>query len=302
MEKIREKYDKHVVASSYLVLAPQIIGLIVFSIYPVFWVIRYSVYHYDGITASFAGLENFIRIFTRDSGYWMSILNTFIIAYGKLIIEIPLSLMAAMLLSKKVLKCKKLFSVGFYMPNVLGIAVSAMIFTFLFSSFNGIINNFLIFAGIIKEPHNWFSDKWSAMTVICTHSIWVGFSTNMLFFMAGFQNIPDDLYEAAEIDGASKIKQFFKITIPMIAPTLRIILMLAMVNGMKMTNNVLLLTNGGPAGKTNVVMLYIYKAFFETGAKAQYGYASAMGVVTSVIVAIVTLAYLRISKKSANVY
>lgn len=302
MKKVKEKYDRHEVISSYLVLTPQIIGFFVFSIYPILWVFRYSMYDYDGVTEIFTGMENFIRVFTRDKDYWMSIVNTFIIAYGKLIIELPLSLLAAMLLSRKTLKFKKLFSVGFYMPNVVGTAVSAMMFIFIFGSFNGIINNAMMSMGIIEEAHNWFGDKWSAMSVIGIHSIWSGFATNMLFFMAGFQNIPDDLYEAADLDGANKVKQFFHITLPMIAPTFRIILMLAMINGMQMTNNVMLLTNGGPAGKTNVVMLHIYNRFFGDGAAAQYGYASALGVVTSFIVAGVTLVYLRISKKSASIY
>lgn len=294
---IREKERQ-----AYMMIAPQLIGFFVFSIYPIIWVFHTSFFDYDGITRIFLGVENYIRLFTRDPSYWSSVLNTVIIAYGKLVIEIPLALVVALLLSSEHTKLRKLFSVGFYLPKVTGVAVNCLMFTFLFSTFNGAINNSLMSLGIISEPHNWFADKWSAMTVIITQSLWSGFAANVLFFMAGIQNIPEDAIEAARIDGANKWQVFIKITVPMLAPVLRVILMLAMVSGMKIMNEVLLLTNGGPSGTTNVVMLKIYKMFFDSAMTPQYGYASAMGIVTSVIIGLLTALYLQISKKADTVY
>lgn len=287
---------------AYFLIAPQIIGFFVFSLYPIIWVFRYAFYDYDGITEKFIGLENFIRIFTRDLDYWWSVVNTIIIAYGKLIVEIPLALIVSLLLSSKLTKCRKVFSVGFYLPNVTGVAVNCMIFTFLFSTFNGAVNNLLTKVNLISEPINWFAGKWSAMTVIIIHSLWSGFAANVLLFMAGIQNISDDVMEAASIDGANSVQTFFKITLPMLAPVIRTILMLAMVNGMKIMNPVLLLTNGGPAGSTDVVMLRIYKQFFDLSLVPQYGYASTMGAVTTCIIGILTIIYLKISKKADSVY
>jgi len=287
--------------SAYVVLTPQIIGFLLFSIYPLIWVVRYAFYDYDGINATFIGMQNFNRIFTNDPAFWMSLVNTFIIAYGKLIVEIPLALITAIaLVGGKKVRLQKFFSLGYYMPNVLGDAICAMIFVFMFSSFNGVVNNSLIAIGLFDEPFNWFAEKWSAMFVIMLQSLWHGFGTNMLFFMSGIQNIPGDIYEAAEIDGATKMKQHIHITIPMLLPTIRIILMLAMIAGIKIMNEVMLLTNGGPAGKTNVVMLHIYKSFFQStmGASPQYGYASAMGVIVSIVIAIITVIYLRISRNA----
>lgn len=298
----KRKYKKEVVLSSYAVLAPQIIGFFVFTIYPIIWVLRYSVFDYDGVTATFTGIENYIRIFTRDASFWKSVLNTFIISYGKLIIELPLALIAAVIISSSKFKLKRLFSVGFYMPNVISVSVTAMIFVFMFSTFGGAVNTVLQKLRIISAPIDWFANKWSAMLVIMAESIWKGFGINMLFFMSGIQNVPADIYEAAEIDGANKFIQFIKITVPMIAPVLRVIIMLAMVNGIKMMNNVLLLTNGGPNGETNVAMLYLYKMFFQTADKPQYGYASAMGVVISIIIALITVVYLRFTKEANEVY
>lgn len=287
---------------SLLLIAPQLIGFVVFSIYPVFWLFKYSFFDFDGITEKFIGLENYVRIFTRDPAYWISVVNTIIIAYGKLIVEIPLALIVALMLSSSRTKGKKLFSVGFYLPKITGVAVNCMIFTFLFSTFNGTVNNALMKLDIIEAPVSWFATKWSSLFVIMLESLWSGFAANVLLFMAGVQNISEDVMEAAEIDGANAVQSFLKITLPMLAPVIKTVLMLAMVNGMKIMNEVLLLTNGGPAGTTDVVMLRIYKQFFDNTLVSQYGYGSAMGVVTTFIIGILTVIYLKISKKADSVY
>lgn len=182
---------------AYMMIAPQLIGFLVFSIYPILWVFRYAFYDYDGITATFIGLENFVRVFTRDLSYWQSVLNTMIIAYGKLIIEIPLAFVTAIILSSNMIKVKKIFSVVYYLPTVMGVAVSCMIFSFLFATMNGMVNNGLMAIGLIDAPIAWFSEKWSALAVIMLRSIWAGFAANLLYFMAGVQNISEDVLEAA---------------------------------------------------------------------------------------------------------
>ena len=287
---------------AYMMIAPQLIGFLVFSIYPILWVFRYAFYDYDGITATFIGLENFVRVFTRDLSYWQSVLNTMIIAYGKLIIEIPLAFVTAIILSSNMIKVKKIFSVVYYLPTVMGVAVSCMIFSFLFATMNGMVNNGLMTIGLIDAPIAWFSEKWSALAVIMLRSIWAGFAANLLYFMAGVQNISEDVLDAAKIDGANRLQEFFYITVPMLAPVIKVVLMLAMVNGMQIMNDVLLLTNGGPGNSTNVVMLQIYKMYFEPQGTPQYGYASAMGVVTTILLGIITFVYLKISKKADSVY
>lgn len=288
---------------AYLLIGLQIIGFLVFSIYPIAWVFRYGFYNYDGVNATFCGFDNFVRAFTRDSVYWKSILNTFIISYGKLLLEIPLSFLVALALTSGLVKFRKIFTVGFYLPRVTGVAVNCLIFSFIFSGFNGPVNNFLEALGLINAPIDWFGAKWTAIIVIMLQSTWVGFSTNTLYFMAGISGVSEDCLEAAKVDGANAFQTFFKITVPMLAPVLRTILMLAMVNGMKSYQEVMLLTNGGPGNSTNVVMLYLYQLYFETEtAVPQYGYASALGVITTIIIALITVVYLKLSKKAESVY
>ncbi len=283
---------------AYLMLSTQMIGFILFSVYPILWIFRYAWYDYDGVTAAVNGFENFIRLFTRDPYFWRSLANTFILSFGKLAIEIPLALSLAVILNSK-LKGKGFFRTMFYMPNVVSVAIVGLIFSFMFDPFQGIVNNMIFKIAPTAQSINWFGGKWTAMIVIGIASIWQNFGVNMLFFLSGLQNIPEELYECAMIDGAGNLKQFTGITIPMLAPTMKIIVMLALIGSLKVTDLVLVLTNGGPAGQTEVVMTYIFKHFFNYGGStvsAQIGYASAMGMVTAIILAIVSFIYLRVTR------
>lgn len=297
------KAKRHNEIQAYMLIILQLVGFFVFSIYPILWVFRYGFYDFDGVTATFCGWENFVRAFTRDALYWNSVLNTFIIAYGKLIIEIPLAFLTALALTSGAVKLKRFFMVGFYLPKMTGLAVNCLIFSFLFATFNGPINNILQGIGLIEAPINWLGAKWTALAVIMIRSTWVGFSSNMLYFMAGISGVSEDCLEAAKVDGANGWQVFWRITLPMLAPVLRTILMLAMVNGMKVYQDVMLLTNGGPGGSTNVVMLRLYQLYFESDtAVPQYGYASALGVITTFIIGGITIIYLKLSKKADSVY
>lgn len=303
-KKERQKYSERYKSrerGAYAMISLQLIGFLVFSIYPILWVFQKSFYDYDGIDQVFIGIENYIRAFTRDGEFWRSLLNTFIISYGKLIIEIPLALIVALLLTNKMLKGKKLFSIIFYLPKVTGVAPACMIFAFMFATVNGVVNNALINIGILKEPVAWLASRLGATSVIMLESIWAGFAANVLYFMAGVSNIPEDVNEAAAIDGANKIQMFFHVTLPMLLPVIKVVVLLAMVGGMQIMNEVLLITNGGPAGATNVVMLHIYKMYFAPAGKPELGYASALGVITSVVLGIVTFIYLKFSKKADEV-
>ena len=291
-------YKKKNERQAYMIILPAIIGFFVFSIYPIIWVFRYSFFDYDGINATFCGLENFVRAFTRDAIFWKSVVNTFILAYGKLIVEIPLALIIALMISSSLVKFKKIFNIAFYLPRVTGSAVNCLIFTFLFATVNGKINNLLLDMNLISHPVSWLGGKWSAMFVLSLFGLWSGLSYNVLYFMAGVQNIPEDVLEAARVDGATRLQSFFKITLPMLAPVVKVILMLAMVNGMKIMDQVMLITNGGPAGETNVAMLHIYNLYFTSSQTPQYGYAACLGVVMTVIIGIITCIYLKLSKKA----
>lgn len=288
-----------------LMITPMTIGFLLFSVFPIFWVIRWSFFNYNGYSEPvFIGLENFIRAFTRDPAYWNSLKNTFLIAGLKMLIEIPLALILAVLLNNKI-RGSAFFSVIYFLPSVFSIAVVGLIFSILFSAYNGIVNAVLRETGLIARNISWFSDKGHAMFVIILVSLWTTFGLNMIYFLMGLQNISRSLYECASIDGATQIQQFFYITVPLVAPILQLVLMLSVLGTMKMTDLILVLTNGAPGGSTEVVMTYIFKYFFSYGDNAardvQFGYASAMAVITAMILGLMTAVYLKISRKMQEV-
>ena len=288
-----------------LMITHMTIGFLLFSVYPIIWVLRWSFFKYNGYSEPvFVGLGNFIRVFSRDPAYWNSLKNTFLIAGMKMIFEIPLALVLAVLLNNKI-KGSSFFRVVFFLPSVFSIAVVGLIFSILFGAYNGIVNAILKNIGLITQNISWFSDKGHAMFVIILVSLWTTLGLNMIYFLMGLQNISKSLYECASIDGANEVQQFFYITMPLVAPILQLVLMLSVLGTMKMTDLILVLTNGAPGGSTEVVMTYIFKYFFSYGESAamevQFGYASSMAVVTAVILGIVTLIYLKVSKKMQEV-
>lgn len=289
---------------AYSFIAVPVIGFFVFSLYPLLWVIFTSFTDYDSVSYDFVKLYNYIRLFTRDPEYWKSILNTLIIGFGKLLIELPLALIFAVLFTTKH-KGNNFFKIAFYSPSILSSSVVGLVFTFMFSSYSGVINEVLMNTSVISKPINWFGAKWTAMAVIGITSIWQGLGTNILFFSAGLANIPDELYECADIDGANTLHKFFKITLPMLAPVTQVICMLAIIGTIKMTDIVLILTNGGPGGSTEVMMTNVYKAFFGDGDSVMslidIGYGSTKGVISSIVVGVITLAYLWVTKKTKDI-
>lgn len=287
----------------YIMLAPALIGFLVFTLYPILWSVRYSLYDYDGIDAYFVGFDNFIRVF-RDTGFWESLGTTCILTFGKLIIELPLALFLAIAVNNK-LKGSGLFRITYFLPNIISVAIVGLIFNFLFDGLNGAVNNLLLEWKLIEMPINWFGNKWTALFVVALASIWQGFGINMMFFLSGVQGIPTELYECASLDGASKWQSFRKITLPMLAPTLQVIFLLAVTGSMKTTDMVLTMTNGEPAGQTEVVMTYIFKYFFnygQTGFKPQYGYATAMSIVVAIILGVLAALYLKATKRKTEIY
>ncbi len=287
-----------------LMLLPMSIGFAVFVLYPIIWVIRWAWFDYDGYTTPvFIGFENFIRAFSRDPAFWAALRNTMYIAVVKLMIEIPLAMVLATFLTSKI-KGTTFFRVSYFLPSVLSVAVVGLIFSIMFSSYNGIVNALLRSLGLIRRNINFLGRRDNAYFVIILVSLWTSFGLNMIYFIMGYQNIPKDLYECASIDGANVIQQFFHITLPMVAPVLQLVIMLSFLGTLRMTDLILVLTNGAPGGTTEVVMTYIFKYFFQYGesqTRTQFGYASSLAVITAVILAVLTLLYLRMSKKMKEI-
>lgn len=280
-------------------LFPSVILTLVLGIYPLIWMLRYMFYDYAGYgTALFVGLDNFARI-SRDTLFWESVANTFVYAGGKLLLTIPLSLLLAVLLNGK-LRGRNFLRGIYFMPTVISTAVIAVVFYNIFNSYNGMVNQLLIKFHIISQPIDWLGPKYAMLTLIIV-ATWGAVGNYMLLFLAGLQNIPQDLYESASIDGANSGQRFWYITIPLLGPVMQVIIMLAIIASLKGYESIMLITEGGPIGKTEVMYLYLYKLLFpvSTGSavQQQLGYGSAVGFTIAIIVGLITVVYYYSSKK-----
>ncbi|MGN0179552.1 MAG: carbohydrate ABC transporter permease [Monoglobaceae bacterium] len=175
---------------SYAMLSPLIIGFCVFTIYPILWAARLSLFSYDGIPSDtfFVGLQNYFNAFANDSTFWKTLLNSFIFMAIKIPIEMPLALIIAVLLNRKI-KGRNLFRAVYYMPTIISMAIVGLVFSSMFGYY-GVINNALMKIGIISEPIEWFADKGHAMITLVVASIWNSIGLNILYFLAAVQDVP----------------------------------------------------------------------------------------------------------------
>lgn len=287
-----------------LFLLPSIVLTLALGIYPLIWMLRYMFYDYAGYgEALFIGLDNFRRL-ARDSLFWESVGNTFVFAGGKLLLTLPLSLLLAVILNGK-LRGSNLLRGIYFMPTVISTAVISVVFYNIFNSYNGMVNTLLMKLHLISAPVDWLGPKYAMLTVILV-AVWGAVGNYMLLFLAGLQSIPQDLYESAAIDGAGAGKRFWHITLPMLAPVAQMVIMLAIIASLKGYESIMVITEGGPIGKTEVMYLYLYKLLFpvSTGSPVaqQLGYGSAVGFATAVIVGGITGLYFFLSRKMNKVY
>lgn len=291
---------------SIIMILPQIIGFLVFSIYPILWTFRLSFYYYNGnsFDTKFVGLKNFITLFTTDSAYWKTWGFTFELTVIKIVLELCIALFIALILNKN-LKFKGFFRAMFYLPNVISVVTIGLIFSNMFSYF-GVMNGILEKFGIINESVEWFANKNTALIVLVFGSIWNTFGSNVMYFMVALANVPDELYESAQIDGAGKWRSFISVTLPLIAPTMRTIILLSLVGTLGISDYIISMTGGAPAGQTHTVMSYqlmkYVPGFKELDKTVDLGYGCSLSFVTSVIFMIISLIYNRLSKKMSELY
>ncbi len=278
--------------SAGLMLSPVVILLIICSIYPFLWMFRYVLTNYNGFKATFTGMENITRMIS-DSAFWGSIGHTFEYAFYKLLFIIPLALVIAVLLNQRI-KGAPVFRLVYFLPTVISSSISGMIFSFIFATSNGILN------GILGTTIPWLTNANYVMIAVTVLAVWGGFGNYMLYFLTGMNGISSDIYEAANIDGATGLQTFFRITLPMLSPVLKVVLMLAITSAFKDYEAIMVLSGGGPGNRSMVMFLYIYNLIFGSAynvTQPQIGYGALLSCVSALIVGCVTIVYLKLSKK-----
>ena len=217
--------------------------------------------------------------------------------------NIPLALILAVLLNAK-MRGSNVFRGIYFMPTVISTSISGMIFAFIFATQNGIANELLLSMNLIKTPIKWLTSQDWVMVAVTILAVWGGLGNYMLYFTTGMNSVAEDVYESAKIDGANAVQTFFYITLPMLSPVLKVVLMLAITSAFKDYEAIMVLSQGGPGNRSMVMFLYIYNLIFGTAnttTQAQIGYGALLSVVAALVVGIITVIYLFVSRKLDDV-
>lgn len=283
-------------AAGWIYLAPATILIFIMSFWPIIQAIITS--FKTGSSANMQWANPFAYNYTRmfqDAVFKRSIGNTFLY----LIIEVPimlvLAILLAQLLNNKHLKFKGLFRTCVFLPCATSLVSYALIFKSLFAT-QGLINTILVKLGILESNFNFLGTGWSAKIIIIVALIWRWTGYNMVFFLAGLQNIEYSVYEAAKIDGASGWRTFWSITVPLLRPTIVMTTIMSINGTLQLFDESVNLTKGGPANATITMSHYIYNGSFGEGV-ANFGYASAMSVIVFIMVAILAFINLKVGDK-----
>lgn len=283
-------------AAGWIYLAPATILIFIMSFWPIIQAVITS--FKTGSSANMQWANPFAYNYTRmfqDAVFKRSIGNTFLY----LIIEVPimlvLAILLAQLLNNKLLKFKGLFRTCVFLPCATSLVSYALIFKSLFAT-QGLINTILVKLGILESNFNFLGTGWSAKIIIIVALIWRWTGYNMVFFLAGLQNIEYSVYEAAKIDGASGWRTFWSITVPLLRPTIVMTTIMSINGTLQLFDESVNLTKGGPANATITMSHYIYNGSFGEGV-ANFGYASAMSVIVFIMVAILAFINLKVGDK-----
>jgi ABC-type sugar transport system permease subunit len=272
------KHDRAI--APYLFVAPFLVLFFVFSIYPVLYSLYLSFFKATGLSSwQFIGLENYADLLS-DRRFIKSVTNTSYYAAASVFLLSPLALLVAVGFNAGITRqLRGLYRVAYFVPVITSAVVIAMMFRMIFDEQYGLLNAMLGNVGI--EPIPWLRSKSWAMPAIVVLGIWTYLGVNALYFLAGLQNIPHELTEAAAIDGANGWQTFFYITMPILRPVIMFVVVQAIIGSYNLFAQPLLLTNGGPQDATLFMTIYLYQVGFQ---QFKLGYASAIGYTLVLIV------------------
>lgn len=279
-------------ATPYLFLLPFLLLFFVFMIYPMFYSFAISFMKYKAGNFFAVGISNY-RYLLGDPLFKQCIFNTVVILVFQVPVMIGLALILACILNGKELRGKAFFRLCIFLPILIDTVSYSIEFSLLFNNKEtGLVNTFLSMIGIGALP--WMNDGTLAKAIIVIAVTWRWVGYNMIILLSGLQAIPKELYEAASIDGAGRIKKFFYITIPGVWPVLIFAVILAVNGTLQLFTEPYLITNGGPLNKTMTIVQYLYNMGFK---KFNYGVASAGAYLLAVAIGMLTWMQLRVSRR-----
>ncbi|WP_017813924.1 MULTISPECIES: carbohydrate ABC transporter permease [Paenibacillus] len=261
--------------------------IFIFFFYPMIQALILSFQTGTGMNLKFNGFDNYTRLFT-DSMFLTAVKNTFIYLIFQVPLMVILALFISVLLNDKNLKFKGFFRTAIFLPCITSLVAYAVVFKYLFSS-DGLVNAMLLNLHLTNTPIDWITDPfWAKVTIIIAITWrWTGY--NMIFYLSGLQNIDSSIYEAARIDGASAIRQFFSITVPLLKPIILFTSITSTIGTLQLFDEVVNITKGGPGNATTSISQYIYNLSFKYS--PDFGYAATVSY--SIVIMIIILSFIQ---------
>ncbi len=277
----------------YLFILPTFIGFFIFILYPLVESMRISFLEFNILRPSvYIGLDNYAQMLT-DTRLRVVYGNTIVFTLFAVFFNAGLGLLLAVMLNRRMpILMRNLYRSVFFFPVLIAHTYIAVIWEFLYQQDTGVINYYLSFLGI--EPIPWLSNTAWAMAAIIILDVWKNTGFAMLVFLAGLQSISNEYYEAAQLDGANEGQLFFRITIPLLSPTIFFILVIFMIGALQVFDTIIVLTAGGPGDATRSVVLYIFELAFRS---FNLGYAAAVSMTLFAIILVLTALQFWISRR-----
>jgi multiple sugar transport system permease protein len=281
--------------SAYLFLAP---GLIVFSVFTVAALLFafYLTFHeWNAIQPykPYVGLDNYQQMI-HDKDFRQSIINTVYYTGGSVPLGMGVGLSVALLLNLPI-RFRGVFRTLYYLPVVTPLVAASILWKWLYNGDFGLFNYYLLKVHLVDQPLLWLSDQNLAMPAVILMTVWMSSGFSMVVYLAGLQSIPDELYEAAKIDGAGPFQRLRFITLPMLRPTTLFLLVIGIIGSFQVFTQIFIMTNGGPVDKTTTMVFFIYQAAFKF---YEFGYASTLAFGLFAMLFVVTLIQLRLYRKA----
>lgn len=296
---MNKKISRNIFISFFTV--PTLIVYIVFFGYPVLQSFYISFFRWSGLSdkKTFVGFENFVRLF-RDGIVWQALRNNMILYVFGTIFTFLIAIFFAAVIVKKDYKESKFYRIVFFFPNVLSVVIVAIIWSFVFSPTMGIVNNTLELIGLESLTRTWLGDEKTVLGALIVPQVWMFAGFFMVLYMAGMKNIPKSMYEAAKIDGATEIRQFVNITIPMLWEIIRTSLVFFVSRAFQSTFSlVYITTGGGPNRSSEILSTYMYEQGFVN---SNFGYATVVGLFLFAVMMTINFVLQRITKREVYEY
>ena len=285
------KWNKQMLVAPYIYISPYFILFFIFSLYPILYSIYISLTDWNGSGEKvFIGFDNYMQLFS-DNDFWLSLWNSALIFLMYVPLMLFVGLILASLLNSNWMVGKGFFRMALFVPNFVSVVAVSFVFILLLNTQDGLINSVLRNIGLIDNPIPWLESPWWARLSVAMMVLyrWLGY--NMLLLLTGLQNISKDLYEAAYVDGATKIKSFFYITIPLVKKMLLFCTVLSTIGTFSLFTEPYILTQGGPLNSTLTPVLMLYRESFQN---FNFGYASSIAVCFFVLMMVISLVQMRI--------